>query len=366
MQVQRKFALASAVAVGAVGALTGAQSASVAADSATADDSVTVVTEGLDDPFGLDRAKGRPGFVVAEGASGEVTRVFPDGRQHTILEGAPGVAGVAAGPGHVFAVIGGPNETGAPTGGDFGPSRVIRMDYRGGHVKVIANLLRYELNHNPDGQVQFVDGEPVDALSNPFAMTWSRHGLFVADGGANDVLKVNPRTGKVRTFFAPRTFKSTPECQAPGANANPGTEGCDPVATGVRVVKGSVYVSFLGAEAPGAGRVYKLDARTGHVQRVWKGLTSPTGVAARADGTVYTSHVLEGAPEGETGPDFDPTTVGEITRIMGNEMTHAQVTMPTSLVLKNGTLYSSAWSIASFLGLQHAGQVVRVGEGAFM
>jgi hypothetical protein len=39
--------------------------------------------------------------------------------------------------------------------------------------------------------------------------------------------------------------------------------------------------------------------------------------------------------------------------------------MPTGLVLKNGQLYSSAWSIASFLGIQHAGQVVKVKESAF-
>jgi hypothetical protein len=239
------------------------------------------------------------------------------------------------------------------------------MDYRGGHVKVIADLGKYELKHNPDGQVQFVDGKPVDALSNPFSMTWSRFGLFVADGGANDVLKVNPRTGKVSTFFVPPTVKDVKACKGPNANANPGTKGCDPVPTGVTVVRGSVYVSTLGAEAPGAGRVYKLDARTGKVQRVWKGFTAPTGIAVRWDGTIYLSHVLYGAPAGQPPADFDPSTVGRITRIHGHHVSHAQVTMPTGLVLKNGDLYASAWSIASFLGMQHAGQVVKVKERAF-
>lgn len=360
MQKHRSVAVVSAIAIGATGALASVPSASLAAGK-----KVTVVTEGLDDPFGLAKAIKHRGFVVAESTGGKVTRVFLDGRQRTILEDVPGVAGVAASPKRVFAVIGGPNEEGAPSGGKYGPSRVIRMDYRGKHVKVIANLLRYELKHNPDGQVQFVDGEPVDALSNPFAMTWSRFGLFVADGGANDVLKVNPRTGKVSTFFAPKTFKDTKACRAPDANANPGTKGCDPVATGVEVVGGSVYVSFLGAEAPNAGRVYKLNARTGKIQRVWKRLTSPTGVAARPDGTVYVSHVLEGAPAGEPGPDFDPSTIGEITRIKNGKRTHAQVTMPTGLELRRGKLFSTAWSIGSFLGIEGAGQVVRVKERAF-
>jgi hypothetical protein len=357
MHVHRRVAVVSAVAIGAAGALAGVPSASLAAGS---DRAVRVVASGLDDPFGLQRAEGHGGgLLVAEGASGKITRVFLDGRKRTILRGAPGVAGVAGGPRRVFAVTG----EDAPRRGKVGPARVVRMTYGGRHVKVIANLLRHELRHNPDKQVQFVDGEPVDALSNPFAMTWSRFGLFVADGGANDVLKVNPRSGKVRTFFAPRTFKDTRECR--GAENNPGTRGCDPVATGVAVRGRSVYVSFLGAEAPGAGRVYKLHARTGKVQRIWKRLTSPTGVAVRSNGTVFVSHVLEGAPDGPPGPGFDPTTVGEITRIKKGERTHAQVTMPTGMTLRNGRLYSTTFSIGSFLGLENAGQVVRVKARAF-
>jgi hypothetical protein len=362
MESRRKAALVSLVALGTAGAVAAVPTAASAAGSGSA---ATVVTKRLDGPFGLQRAVGHRGFVVAESVSGQVTRVFKDGRKRTILGGAPGVAGVAAGPKRVYAVIGGPNEEGAPSGGKYGPSKVLRMDYQGKHVKVIADLMKYELAHNPDGQVQFVDGKPVDALSNPFAMTWSRFGLFVADGGANDVLKVNPRTGRVSTFFAPRTYKDTKACQAPDANANPGTRGCDPVPTGVQVLGGSVYVSTLGAESPKAARLYKLNARTGKVQRVWKGFTAPTGIAVRRDGTIYISEVTHGAPAGPPPSGFDPASVGRITRIRNGHQTHAQVTMPTGLVLKNGQLYSSAWSIASFLGIQHAGQVVKVKESAF-
>ena len=43
-------------------------------------------------------------------------------------------------------------------------------------MKVIADLLDHELENNPDGQVQFVDGQPVDSVSNPFALTWSSGG----------------------------------------------------------------------------------------------------------------------------------------------------------------------------------------------
>jgi hypothetical protein len=364
MVSRRRAALVSLVALGTAAALAAVPAAS--AVTAEGSGGVRVVTTGLDGPFGIQKALGgHRGFVVAESESGEVTRVFGNGRQRVILSGVPGVAGVAASPHRVFAVIGGPSEAGAPSGGKYGSSKVIRMDYKGRHVKVIANLMRYELKHNPDGQVQFVNGQPVDALSNPFAMTWSKFGLFVADGGANDVLRVNPRTGKVHTFFVPKTVKNVPACQGPDANNNPGTKGCDPVPTGVQVVGNSLYVSTLGGERPGAGRIYKLNARTGHVQKVWKGLDSPTGVEARRGHTLYFSQVLYGAPEAEPGPDFNPANVGRIGRIRHGNVKYAQVTMPTGLELKNRHLFASAWSVASFMGMAHAGQVVKVRESAF-
>ena len=66
------------------------------------------------------------------------------------------------------------------------------------------------------------------------------------------------------------------------------------------------------------------------------------------------------------GTLYDPSTVGEITRIKAGVRTHAQVTMPTGLELRNRSLYASAWSVAGiFLGSQHAGQVVMVKERAF-
>ena len=363
MASRRRAALASVLALGTAAALAATAPTSLAASSAGRG---VVIADGLDDPWGVQSARGgHAGLVVAENA-GKVTRVFLDGRKRTILRDIPGVAGVAAGPKRVFAVIGGPNEEGSPSGGKYGPSRVVRMTYDGKRVKVIANLLRYELRHNPDGQKQFVEGEPVDALSNPFSMTWSRYGLFVADGGANDVLRVNPSTGRVTTFFVPPTVKSTPECKAPDANANPGTRGCDPVPTGVHVVGRSVYVSTLGAEAPGAGRIYKLNARTGKVQGVWRNLTAPTGVAVRTNGTIFFSQVLHNAPAGPPGPGFDPADVGRIVRIKDGHRTVAPVTMPIGLLLKDGKLYSSSWSLAgAFLQMSGAGTIVRVAPTAF-
>src|SRR3954447_6908948 len=142
MVSRRRAALVSLVALGTAAALAAAPSASNAATGST---TVNVVTQGLDGPFGLQRARGHHhrGLVVAESGSGQVTRVI-GGRKHTILTGVPGVAGVAASPHRVFAVIGGPNEEGDPSGGSYGPSKVLRMGYGGGHVKVIADLMKYK------------------------------------------------------------------------------------------------------------------------------------------------------------------------------------------------------------------------------
>ena len=348
-------------------AATGAMTVAPAASAVEARPAARTITAKLDGPFGLQRAVRHRGFVVAESVSGQVTRVFLDGRKRAIINGAPGVAGVATGPRRVFAVLGGPDENGQAPAGKYGPSTVIRSTYDGRGTKVIADLGKYELAHNPDGQVQFVDGKPVDALSNPFAMTASRYGLIVADGGANDVLRVNSRTGPCRRSSCRPPSRTSRRAwpRAPSRTRAPSAATRFPPVSPSR--GGSVYVSTLGAEQPGAGRVYKLDERTGKVQRVWRGLTSPTGIAVRPDGTVFVSEVLHGAPAGDgpPPPGFDPRKVGRITKISHGRMTHAQVTMPTGLQYTGGSLYASAWSIADFLGLKHKGQVVKVRQGAF-
>jgi hypothetical protein len=343
-------------ATGALAAATLALGMTALAAPATAADPPEVLAGGLNSPFGL-VSTSTQGAIVAQSGAGEVTRISPTGAKTTVIDNALGVAGVAAGDGHVYAVMGGPPPPGEepetrmkaqalPEGvATYPPSSVLRTG-RGGKVDVIANLLSYELKHNPDGQVQFVDGVPPDALSNPFSMNLSHFGLLVADGGANDVLKVNPRTGHVSTFFAPPTVKSVKACQADDANANPGTKGCDPVPTGVDVRGNNVYVSTLGAEAPGAGRVYKLDGRTGKVLRTWTNLHAPTGVTVSRAGNIYVSQVLD----------------SQITKIApGNKRTFAQVTTPTGIDARHGKVWVSAGSL---LG-PGAGEVVSVDPSAF-
>ncbi|MGY1707355.1 hypothetical protein ACI79C_22570 [Geodermatophilus sp. SYSU D00697] len=103
-----------------------------------------------------------------------------------------------------------------------------------------------------------------------------------------------------------------------------GSVGCDSVPTGLaRGPDGRIHVSTLGAEVPGAARVYVLSA-DGEEVEVHEDSTSLTGVEVGRAGTGSPSDLLEGLPEGEPGPDFDPATVGRLTRVDGEERTSAR------------------------------------------
>ena len=131
----------------------------------------------------------------------------------------------------------------------------------------------------------------------------------------------------------------------------------------------TLYVSALTGEAPGEGRIYVLDARTGKEKRVITGLTSPTGVAVALGGTVFVSELFHNAPEfGPEGPPpgFDPSTVGRLVKITrADKRSYAAVTLPTGLAYRGGAVYASAWSIAGGLGVPDAGQIVKVSDAAF-
>jgi outer membrane protein assembly factor BamB len=332
---------------------------------------VTTVGTGLDGPRQVsDYRNGR--VVVAESDTGEVSSVDLDsGAVQTLLSGLYNPQGVDHADGRLYVAVGGPPPPGEP-GPPLPPGAAtssLLVAEPGGSVAKTIDLLAYEMANNPDGQVQFVNGAPVDSLSNPFAVLAQGDRVLVADAGANDVLSVDPDTGEISTFFVPPVVspEDAPACGS--VQNNPGTVGCDPVPTGLAEgPDGLIYVSTLGAEGAGAARIYVLTENGDVVDRI-DGLTSLAGIAVDEDGTIYASYLLEGAPEGEPPPGFDPSTVGEVLRIDGTDhadQTWSQVTMPTGLVVEDGDLYASAWSIAGLMGRPAgSGQVVRVGADTF-
>ncbi|GAA3530268.1 hypothetical protein AFL01nite_00140 [Aeromicrobium flavum] len=327
---------------------------------------ITVVADGLENPFQVARAGGK--LLVTESGAGRIVTVDPrrKNRVRTVVDGLGpnAAAGAVAADGRIY--IGtGEADSSAPPGPYPGSSVLVA---RKGKVTRLADLMAYELANNPDGQTQFgPGGEQLDALSNPFSLLAVRGhggGVLVADGGANTVFRVSAK-GRISTFFVPPTV-NTGACEGRPNNDEAHT-GCDAVPTGLAYgPRNTIYVSALTGEAPGEGRVYVLDARTAKVRKVISGFTAPTGIAVGRDGTIFVSEVLEGMPEGEPGPEFDPSTVGQIVRVSpSGKRSYAQVTMPTGLVLAGRHLYSTAWSIAGFLGIEGAGQVVKVSPKAF-
>jgi hypothetical protein len=363
-----------AFAVIGTSALTVLASAPAHASAGHSRNPVRTITTGLEGPLGLDILSSKRALVAESGAAANTGNIVSvdlrTGARRTVISGLTSPAGVASDGYRIYTVLGGgggPDEGPPPPPSNYPAASLLVADNNGKHVRVLADLMKYELKHNPDRQKQFApDGTPYDALSNPFSLVSTKWGLLVADGGANDVLRVDPRTGRVSTFFVPPNPR-TAECLAPGAQANPGTVGCDPVPTGIAVHGKYVYVSTLGAEQPGAAAIYKLDGRSGRVLKAWRGFTSLTGVAVSPHGTIYASEVLFGAPEGDgpPPPDFDPASVGRLTRIDRGRVTHAQVTMPTGVEFADGRLYATSWSIAGLLGIPNAGQLVAVGDRAF-
>ena len=330
---------------------------------------VTPVAEGLDGPRQVSDYGEQ--LIVAEYDTGEISAVDQrTGEVTTLLTVIGGPQGVDARDGRLYVAMGdltpppdAPPEEQPPPGS---VGSVLLVADEDSEVLQSVDLLAYELEANPDGQSQYLeDGVTlVEVLSNPYAVLAQDDRVLVADAGANAVLSVD-HDGEVSTFFVPPVVTEVPECAT--AENNPGTVGCDSVPTGIAEgPDGLIYVSTLGGDVPGAARVYVLDEDGNEVRRI-EGLTGATGVAVD-DCAVYVSHVLEGAPaeEGPPPADFDPAAVGEVVRIDADgTRTTAQVTMPTGLLVEKGELYASAWGVASFLGLQGAGQIVRVAPEAF-
>ena len=306
---------------------------------------------------------------VAESDVGRITKVVKrSGAKTTVVKDVSNAQGVVPSGGKLYLASGESNPDTNP-GTDSGGAKLLVAKPRRA-PRTFADLLAYELKCNPDNQTQFgPDGKPLDTLSNPYFVVRdrARHGfLLVADAGANDVLRVD-RRGRVSTFFVPPTV-TTGDCAKQENNSDAGP-GCDAVPTGLAYgLNGDLYVSALTSEVPGQGRVYVVN-RNGKLLRTLTGFSAPTGVAVDPAGTVYVSELLQGAPEGNGPPPagFDPASVGQIVKVTKNgKRSYAQVTMPSGLLFTDNRLYASAWSIASFVGLQDAGQIVVVDPSSFI
>lgn len=253
--------------------------------------------------------------IVADGFLGQIQRI--DRRTHAVSE----IAAVEGGftPGvevkgqQVYFTVSTEPEQGLPQG----TTKLMRV-VAGEPATEVADLLAWELAHNPDGQPQ----NDQDAVSNPYGVLALPGRVLVADAAANDIVEVRA-DGTMRTLT---TFpvSTAGDCATATNNGVP-NGGCDPVPTDLALgPDGYLYVSGLGAEVEGF--VWKVNAWTGDILGTTGGLPPLTGVAVADDGTVFASSLF----------------TGQVFRFGAGGVTVASVPGPTGLDWADGVLYTGS------------------------
>lgn len=377
-----RIAIGMSTAVGVVAALA-VIAAPTAGAQARGQDAFVVVASHLNNPRGLSPAPGG-GLYLAEAGHGGKTCVSggPEGeicpgltgsfdlittngvkRLVTGLFSASGAGGVAAegpvsvsrGPDGTFYGLFGLNTHVVP------PKGVIPDKLRN---KALAQLGRLWLV-KPGGSVENVAnvGDQDWAWSkrhinlaphdfpdaNPNTVLFSDENRYVADAGANALVRVNEDgTAKVADFFPV-----------------PANSQSDAVATCVaRGPDGALYVGELlgGFYTPGHARIWRV--APGHAPTVWaSGLTTVQGCGFGSDGAFY-------ATEFQTGGLEAQNPAGDVVRISPDgKRTHlgvGKLFFPSGFAAgADGAIYVSNCSIAPATGMgpqlcPHGGQVVRL------
>jgi hypothetical protein len=207
------------------------------------------------------------------GMTGRVTKIAPGGAKTTVAANLPSLS--IGGQGNAFVL--GPAglivangalwlATGAMLNG-YPPapnaSSVLRIDPQTGTITQVADLAAFERADNPD---------TFEVTNDPYGVAIGADGtLYVADAGANDLLRVNPQTGQTSlvTVFA----------GIPRPTANPARAGAkenDPVPSNVVFgPDGNLYVGLLTGfpTITGGAKVLRVTPG-GAVSDVVTGLTS--------------------------------------------------------------------------------------------
>lgn len=187
-----------------------------------------------------------------------------------------------------------------------------------GKASNFGNLTAYEAKYNPDGKQSYgvpnlapscakqvpkefgpISYKGMNDNAHPYATYFDGKNTYVADAGANDILKVSD-SGKVSTVavLPPIPQKITAE----DIKQNPGLPSCligktfyaEGVPTGITMYKGKLLVSQLPGGMGRGGSVWQINPTTGTKKKLASDLAGITSISVSPNGQVYLASMFAG------------------------------------------------------------------------
>lgn len=198
-------------------------------------------------------------------------------------------------------------------------SAVVKTRSKDGTERQISDTLAYETRRNPDQKKTygfqgltaacsalippFLRSAKGGIDSHPYATAIGKGVTYLADAGANAILKINERGTRTVAVLPGKTVTVT-AAQAAANKLPPCVVGhkfiLESVPTDVEIGQdGYLYVTSLpGGPEDGSlganGSVYRVNPRNGHVKLLATGFAGATGLAIGPKGTIYVAELFGG------------------------------------------------------------------------
>ncbi len=235
-----------------------------------------------------------------------------------------------------------------------------------GTWEVAADLMAYEAENNPAAETETVtDGQP-EIHSNPYGVTAVGETLYVADAGANAILKVEA-DGTITTFgvLDPIEVPTFDEEGQPTGE----TRMAQPVPTDVAEgPDGAFYVTTLGGEVMGYAQVVRFEdldgdgdaLEEGEMTVYAEGFSNAVSVDVDAGGNVYVAQLVNDFATANPG---DPTTLVGAVVVIDVDGAQTELFEGDLLAVGGVTVNSTGTAYATMFSVfPGAGQVVSLAE----